>query len=174
MPSSPSGRPSGLCCRLSDPLTDPQTSLAGPQSPLAGTQTPLAGPWIPPAGPWIPQAGPHTPLPSPQTALTSPQTCSAGPLTPLDKWMDGWTDRRIDRISLHPTGLCSLLGPLPCYHQQLYNIQEAGQGSCGPHDTFGQLVLTSILALLYMFFMMQVPWISFAYCHLMLVFSGNL
>ena len=56
-PSCPSGRPSGLCCRLSDPLTGPQPSLAGAESPLAGTQTPLAGPWIPPAGSWIHDAG---------------------------------------------------------------------------------------------------------------------
>ena len=40
----------------------------------------------------------------------------------------GWTaDGWMDGISPHSTGLCPLLGPLPCYFLQNINIKEAGQ-----------------------------------------------
>ena len=109
--------------------------------PLAGPQTLLAGPQTPQTGPQILLACPHTPTAGPQTLPACPQNPFQLALCPLwtDGWMGKWTNGWINGISLHYTGLCHLLGPLPCYCLTLHNIKVAGEGSCQPYDALMHL-----------------------------------
>ena len=43
-----------------------------------------------------------------------------GPWGGTDVWTDGWTDG----VSPHSTGLCSQLGPLPCYLRQPLRLHQ--------------------------------------------------
>ena len=147
-------------------MTGPQTSLAGPQTTLAGTQIALAGTQTPLAGPGIALAGPHTPLGAPKTTIIGLQTPSAGPQTPLDIWIDGWTDGWIDRIAPHPTGLCSLLGSNPATIRDITTSKKQGNGAADLIITLSNWFSHHFWDLINVFFMIQVPWISFAYCHL--------
>ena len=140
----PSVRPS-VHLSVAPPPAGPTALLLGPQAPLScfsgrpsdysygpsdlsvwptdPSGRPL-GPSDWPSDPFDRPSDPQTPVAGPQTSLTDPQTPSMeGGQT--DRWTDGGTDR----ISPHSTGLCSLLGLLPCYPLRLDNINKAGQGN---------------------------------------------
>ena len=88
-----------------------------------------------------PPGRPPGPSGRPSDPSSRPSDPSSWPLDPLVGWetdrqMDGQMDRWMDGVSPQSTGLCLILGPLPCYPLRLHNIKGAGPWKRQPHDAF--------------------------------------
>ena len=75
--------------------------------------------YVPPLEhPARPEAQPARPEAKPAMLEAQPARSEAQPASQpsfrLQAWLAGWTDGRTDGKSPHSTGLCPLLGPLPC------------------------------------------------------------